>query len=1132
MRKKAYLFSSLIFLAISLFAFLANFKSTAFAQFAGCKPIGVVQQRVQGLGVCQQKIYGPPGDCSRSGSDTGTFCCTTVDVNGSFNNSCAAQDISGGSGVQYQVYCCNVPPTPIPPSPTPIPPTPTSSVCSCGQWQTSGGCGQENCESGSIPQYRSCTSSCPNITENRCLVSSSCTPTPTIAPTATTAPTVAPTSTPIPTPTSIPKHSIIGAVYYDKNSNNVIDGNDTLYSGAGISIQDTDNPSVTGSYTTDASGVYQTSKLWQTGHFISVKLNNVPQDCFVYESRNPNNFFMPNANANVSFPIICGQPTPTSGPTPTTRPTPTRSPTPTVTPTPDPKAKITIQGKHVNKNGIYLNDKSVNLQINQGVTISPCPSSPCEDNGQGTWEFRNRSAGTYIITANAPPSAYAIYYSYYTQNKNGEILIQSKPYIPGRTTVPIPLNGNGDSANVTFRYTSSSEDCAVDTDCVNPPICKAVEQSTGFGTCSANGICTYPDFDTGCTGSNGQPGTCTFGQCANIAPPVVQGPNTLCNGNPVPANTLIPTVVGGIISTIDGKVYADTNYDGFFNEGDQPLLSRENGLGGVQVNLYQSSELCKYNFHQICSGPGNTGDCSASYWSWDCPSYPSSTSTNWSFVKSQTTDINGCYTFRPEYPNPIALPNNTYSPYFKVEIPTNPLGYLRLGPNILGPRDLAKEPQPLLKQNLGIVPIYSISGSVFINTNTTDVKDFGDINYITGPIDLTSNKSGLSTGAINTSVCDKKREVCQVVDEFGGENCYEVCESSHIETTYSGNYSLSAYPPGRVNLTFNAPSGYELVYPDPGSTTATVSVTAGPGACSSLNQDLEDHGVECDPTSFAISKLNFGIRKVIRPAWFQAIGGDIRRDDNFTFDVPPLRFISIPNRVDGMPGIVFTGELAPPPQEVSEGFDWKVGGSGINREVFTDTHNLIPTSYKFLLETAQGSGITPTTITTLDSSLTHGIYKTDQDLTINTPVTFGLGNFIILVNGNLNINKEIIVPVGSTVIFSASQDIKVDKSIGESDPSSTEFNIEGLYSADRHFIAEGKENNCISPDLRLNVAGTVVANAGRGTGIEKGTFNNRRDLCDQNLKYPSVSFIERPDFMLNFPGFVTQTTRSWQDVAP
>ena len=118
----------------------------------------------------------------------------------------------------------------------------------------------------------------------------------------------------------------------------------------------------------------------------------------------------------------------------------------------------------------------------------------------------------------------------------------------------------------------------------------------------------------------------------------------------------------------------------------------------------------------------------------------------------------------------------------------------------------------------------------------------------------------------------------------------------------------------------------------------------------------------------------------------------------------------------------------------------------------------------------------------------------------------------------------------------------VNSSIGET--AATECNIathvgctiEGLYSADNNFYAKWPNNinDCSGvADLRLNVAGTVIANAGRGMpGHISGTFVNNRTLCANNSTYPSVSFIERPDFLLNYPEMVKVSTKVWQEVAP
>jgi hypothetical protein len=165
----------------------------------------------------------------------------------------------------------------------------------------------------------------------------------------------------------------------------------------------------------------------------------------------------------------------------------------------------------------------------------------------------------------------------------------------------------------------------------------------------------------------------------------------------------------------------------------------------------------------------------------------------------------------------------------------------------------------------------------------------------------------------------------------------------------------------------------------------------------------------------------------------------------------------------------------------------------------------------------------------LTPGLTNGVYSIDGDLTLNDPLndplngtgyTFTGGkNFVILVKGNVYINEKILVDKGSTLVISASKDITVNSSVRQ---------IEGLYSADGKFTINTASNCPGTPDIKLNVAGTVIANAGR-TG---GTFVNNRTLCGGNSTNPSVSFIERPDFILNYPSLVRQTTRAWQDVAP
>ncbi|MBI2613413.1 MAG: hypothetical protein HYW62_01450 [Candidatus Levybacteria bacterium] len=397
------------------------------------------------------------------------------------------------------------------------------------------------------------------------------------------------------------------------------------------------------------------------------------------------------------------------------------------------------------------------------------------------------------------------------------------------------------------------------------------------------------------------------------------------------------------------------------------------------------------------------------------------------------------------------------------------------------------------------IPTYSISGKIFNDVNS-DTKSIGDSNY---------------TGAI-------------AITRLPASGSY----SSPVGT---GNYSFNSLPSGQYAITYSGlPAGYSFTYPTTPGNSLIVNVGAG---CSVPITS------EASCSSGNIINLNSGVTN-LASAWFQSAGSDMRWDAGFTNILPSGKYASIPG-TGGMPGVIFSGKTAPffgNGQASPNPFNWQVGSFSYP-DVFTDTHNLIYTSYRFLLDTVNASAIAKKGAESLcsngdafncawNANVEHGVYWINSDLNLN-----GSGyafppnqNYVILINGNLNINEKISVPNTSTVIFSAKGNITVDRSIGEQ-ASSANPTIQGLYSADVNFIADGA-NSCPTVDLRLNIAGTVVANAGRGIGGPTGTFINNRTLCANNSSYPSVSFIERPDFMLHYPSLSGYIPRAWQNVAP
>ena len=428
-----------------------------------------------------------------------------------------------------------------------------------------------------------------------------------------------------------------------------------------------------------------------------------------------------------------------------------------------------------------------------------------------------------------------------------------------------------------------------------------------------------------------------------------------------------------------------------------------------------------------------------------------------------------------------------------------------------------------------IKPIFTISGNVFVDQNKDGLQNGGDTNY-TGAISVTSS---------------------------GGTVSYPAP---------AGSYLVSSLPAGTYTISYSWPSRYASTNPKTNLRPATFTVTVGNASTGTPCTTNGALGAVCDANG-NITTLRFGISNSL--PWIQAISGDITgssvSDPNgggFSNPIPAGAtcgtYTSLLGSVVGggtTPGIVYSGAGSydfGSGQASQNPYNWVVGGITYP-DVYTPlTPGVIKTSYAYVSSIAKTSGITPTDISTycgagglnscqLPSNLPNGVYIANGDLTLSGPsYTFPSGkNFVVLVNGNLNLNTEIHVPVGSTATFTAANDITVAQTIGEATSTSTRANIEGYYSADKHFIINGV-NSCPTTDLRLNVAGSIVVNAGLNSAASlatqanfvNGGFVNERDLCATDLQCPAFSIIERPDFVINAPDFFKTTRRVWREIAP
>ncbi len=414
-------------------------------------------------------------------------------------------------------------------------------------------------------------------------------------------------------------------------------------------------------------------------------------------------------------------------------------------------------------------------------------------------------------------------------------------------------------------------------------------------------------------------------------------------------------------------------------------------------------------------------------------------------------------------------------------------------------------------------------------------------NTITGNVYIDQNTDGYYqpatdapfTGTIQLDFIDKNTSaIVAQVNQAG---------PSYTTTLPSGKYTVKYKGP---------PTGYYMTYP---------LTSIPPSFDVSIGSPCTTTSKEASCSNGNISKLNFGIIDAL--PWIQNTCGDARIDSGFTATIPPnpTNACGTPNgsyeivsnnTCSNTPGIVFSGATGNPTTMFGATgkasiANWIVGGSAYPESFSPVNTATIRTSYSYLSTSVRKSGITPIDLATvpgcsnfsncnLPPTLAHGVYQagmnssTPIDLTLQ-PYTFPANqDYIILIHGNLHIQGPIHVPVGSTVVFAVSDNITVDQSVGETTPTSCQSDVEGFYSADNSFIVNSVGGCTIGPDKRLNIAGSIIANA----ALNGGSFQNTRDLCSSNSTTPAITFTQRPDFILNAPALIKRENHIWQEIAP
>jgi hypothetical protein len=270
------------------------------------------------------------------------------------------------------------------------------------------------------------------------------------------------------------------------------------------------------------------------------------------------------------------------------------------------------------------------------------------------------------------------------------------------------------------------------------------------------------------------------------------------------------------------------------------------------------------------------------------------------------------------------------------------------------------------------------------------------------------------------------------------------------------------------------------------------------------------------------------------------------RFDNGAVDTVPTTAAACPGGANastvgkgGTPGVILSGDQ---PYSFSPGNPsvkkWVAGGQTF-KEKFRGSGPL-QTSYQSLFNTIKKSG---TAITPLDPSKCGGSYGActlsgnfdgpytiDGDLVLNGASINSNRKIVLLVSGKVTIKGAVTTPVGSYFLISAAGNIDVESGFGSAPSCTPTPQLQGVFITDHTFTAKTGADCPLTTDPMLTIGGTVVVNASRSETGEH--FLNKRNLCDDNLKYPSLRVAERSDFALNAPDYISPRTVIWKEVAP
>jgi hypothetical protein len=257
-------------------------------------------------------------------------------------------------------------------------------------------------------------------------------------------------------------------------------------------------------------------------------------------------------------------------------------------------------------------------------------------------------------------------------------------------------------------------------------------------------------------------------------------------------------------------------------------------------------------------------------------------------------------------------------------------------------------------------------------------------------------------------------------------------------------------------------------------------------------------------------------------AWWQAQGGDIYGATNLKSYVPsgtaPRRLVT--NGLGGSGGVVNYGtsyDFAASAQSLGEGY---VSGTGwLANEAYAGTDYYAVMYHRFGSPDPEFNGET-----TMTAKPATGIHYVNGNLSVTTQDWSIIPgeSIVVLVNGNLTINRKINLTGTGFVSFIVNGNITVDPTVGGLYSSSLPA-LEGVYiTSPAGVFSTGTSTNVGTERL-----------VGKGIFVVGDTLMQRDlDSVTRNMTTSSELFIYNPQLLLTMPEEMKDLPVSWQEVAP